>query len=170
MIDRVKEAPKLFPSYIQRKKKGRPSVGPLKLSDGSIISDCTDMSNAFVNAFASVFVEDIPLHPAPAQHLNYEMGEIHFSAEMLRDALLSLNANSSMSPDDLHPQLLKYCLSSLAYPMYIIFQRSLLNSQLPEDWKTSIVIPIFKSKVRYNPLNYRPLVLHLSVVRQWRGS
>ena len=38
-------------------------------------------------------------------------------------------------------------------------RRSHFYEQLPEYWKTSLVISIFKSKSRYDPLNYRPVSL-----------
>ena len=115
------------------------------------------MSNIFIEAFASVFIEDVPNQPLITQNINLEMGEIPLSVAAVRETLMVLRSHSSMGPDNLHPMLLKNCATGLAYPMFIMFERSLYSGQLPEGWKTSIVVPIFKNKTRYNPLNYRPV-------------
>ena len=74
-------------------------------------------------------------------------------------ALQGLDGNSAMGPDGLHPLLLKSCAAQLAYPLYIVFRRSLNEGTLPDDWLVSHVVPIFKRGSRYEPLNYRPISL-----------
>ena len=99
---------------------------------------------------------------SPAKHQICPDGVALDSIDFTLDVtavLKNLDPNSSMGPDWLHAQLLKYCSETLAYPPYKIFQRSLSEGSLPQEWKTSIVIPIFKKGSRYNPLNYRPVSL-----------
>ena len=57
---------------------------------------------------------------------------------------MALHSHSSMRPDNLHPTLLKNCATGVAYLMFVMFERNLYSGQLPEDWKTSIVVLIFK--------------------------
>ena len=159
LIGKVKEAPKLFHSYIRWKKKGRPSVGPLKLPNGEITNDSGLLSNTFVDAFASVFVREDPPLPVLVGSVDLEMEDIHLSVDSVRQALMSLDSQSSMGPDNLHPMLLKSCAVALAYPLYIIYEKSLYSGQLPAIWKSSVVIPIFKKGTRFDPLNYRPISL-----------
>lgn len=64
-----------------------------------------------------------------------------------------------MGPDGLHPRLLKQCASQLTYPLYIIFKSSITHGCVPDDWKVSHVIPIYKKGSRSDPLNYRPISL-----------
>ena len=66
-MDRFTESPKLFHSYIRNKKKGCLSVGPLRVAGGEYVDSPHVMSEAFVDAFASVFVADAPLNPAPSK-------------------------------------------------------------------------------------------------------
>ena len=134
-------------------------MGPLKLPSGEIVKDPLQMSEVFIEAFVTVFVDEIPANPTLSQPVNTRMKGCCFSLELVRMALEALNPHTSMGPDNIHPMLLKSCASSLAYPLYIIFHRSLHTGELPSDWKNSIVIPIFKSETRYNPLNYRPVSL-----------
>ena len=159
LIAKVKEAPKIFHSYIRWKKKGRPTLGPLKLPSGEIVKDPLQMKNIFAEAFVTVFVDVIPTNPPLSQPVSTRMEGCRFSLWLVRMALEALNLYISMGPDNIHPMLLKSCASSLAYLLYIIFHRSLHCGELPNDWKNSIVIPIFKSETRYNPLNHRPVSL-----------
>ena len=75
------------------------------------------------------------------------------------DTCLSWTKTSSSGPDGLHPQLLKACAPALAYPLYVLFVRSLASGSVPEIWKHSIVVPLFKSGSQCNPLNYRSVSL-----------
>ena len=58
-------APKLFHSYIRR-KKGCSSIGPLMSEYGRVVSDASDMSELLADAFSAVFVEGVS--PVPTQH------------------------------------------------------------------------------------------------------
>ena len=64
-----------------------------------------------------------------------------------------------MGPDEVHPLFLKSCATQLAYPLTVIFNRSLRDGALPAAWKTSLVVPIYKKGARYEALNYRPISL-----------
>jgi len=44
-------------------------------------------------------------------------------------------------------------------PFPIIFEESFNSSNLPNDWKTANIVPIFKKGHRANPSNYRPVSL-----------
>ena len=77
---------------------------------------------------------------------------------MLSEGLASLDANSSMGSDGLHPCLLKSC-PNLAIPLHLIFKQSLSQGSLPVEWKKSEIVPIFKKGSRHIPLNYRPISL-----------
>ena len=40
-----------------------------------------------------------------------------------------------------------------------LFQRSLDSSEIPQDWKSALVTPIYKKGNRCDPQNYRPVSL-----------
>ena len=64
-----------------------------------------------------------------------------------------------MGPDGAHPLLLKSCARELAYPLSVVFNRSLREGIVPRAWKESMVVPIFKKGTKYDALNYRPVSL-----------
>ena len=58
---------------------------------------------------------------------------------------------ASMVPDGFHPILLSSC-EAVAYPIYLIYKKSLQFGQLPAQWKESLVIPMFNKGSHYSPL------------------
>ena len=85
------------------------------------------------------------------------MEEIEIGYEVVLEKLLGLNASSSSGPDGIHPMVLRSCARVLAFPLCIIFARSLEEGCLPEIWKLSRVVPIYKEGTKSTPLNYRPV-------------
>ena len=156
---RSKDNPKLLHSYIRNKKVGPPTVGPIRLDSGNLTDKPGEMAEVFGSSFASVFTRHSPNNPSPHQSFDGDIGQISFPVDHVLTALQNLDGNSAMGPDNLHPQLLKNCATQLAYPLHVIFSRALKEGQLPDDWKTSTVFPIFKKGVRSDPLNYRPISL-----------
>ena len=53
--DQLKSSPRLFHSYIKRRKVNRPSIGPLKLPNGEMTDNPSIMADYLVNSFVSVF-------------------------------------------------------------------------------------------------------------------
>lgn len=159
LIDRSAENPKLLHSYIRNKKVGRPTVGPLLLQQDNLTDDAATMAELFASSFSSVFTSLSPSHPSPHRMFDGSLTQIEITHEHIRTVLRELQPESAMGPDDLHPYVLKACADELAYPLQIIFRRSLREGDLPTRWKTSLVIPIFKKGSRFDPLNYRPISL-----------
>jgi len=159
LIDEYSENPKLFHSYIRKKKKGKLSVGPLKYRDGRVVCESGEMANLLVEAFAEVFVTDDPVSPVPSQVYEGRMGDVLVSVSKVKEVLMKLDVNSAIGPDEIHPMLLKSCAEQISVPLSLIFNMSLRSGVLPDCWKSSLVVPLFKAKSRCDPLNYRPVSL-----------
>ena len=117
------------------------------------------MAATFRDAFSSVYSVN-PL-PAPAEHqvCDSAICDIVVSEESVRGVLLGLDSSSSAGPDSLHPFLLKSCAEELTVPLSKIFAKSTSNGIIPDMWKISNIIPIYKKGVRSCALNYRPVSL-----------
>ena len=59
----------------------------------------------------------------------------------------------------IHPRILKELPAYLLVPLRILFTRSLSEGVIPNSWKISHVIPIFKGGKRSCASNYRPVSL-----------
>ena len=68
--------------------------------------------------------------------------------ETVRDLLLQLDCHKSMGPEEIHPRVLRELAEVIAEPLSIIYQRSLLTGEVPEDWRLANVTPISKKVVR----------------------
>ena len=152
-------APKVFHSYLRERKKGCPTIGPLKEEDGSLVVCTGRMSQLFVDSFASVFVSDVPASPHVHQLSETRMENITVGYSDVFELLKNLDGSSSAGPDGVHPMLLKSCSEVIALPLSIIFQKSIESAVLPREWKISGVAPIFKGGSKANALNYRPVSL-----------
>ena len=141
----MKESPKLLHQYIRSKKVGVPSAGPLKLDSGELIADCGEMAYIFTSNFSLVYATEDPSAPFPHQHLDATIDSVSISLDEVRTRLASLDVNSSMGPDGLHPCLHKSC-PNLAILLHLIFKQSLLQGRLPGKWKKSEIVPIFKKE------------------------
>ena len=153
------DKPKLFHSYIRQKKVGRPRIGPLRLVSGQLVSDGKAMAQCLAESFSSVYTTGILENAAPHQLFSGNLDTVNITPDTVCSILNSLEASSAMGSDEVSPLLLKKCCSTLAFPLTMLFRESLEMSLLPELWKQSLVVPIFKKGVRADPLNYRPISL-----------
>ncbi|GAB0189064.1 mitochondrial enolase superfamily member 1 [Grus japonensis] len=64
-----------------------------------------------------------------------------------------------MSPDGMHPQVLRELADVIAVPLSIIFERSWRTGEVPEDWRKARVTLVFKKGEKEDPGNYRPVSL-----------
>ena len=62
-------------------------------------------------------------------------------------------------PDQIPGKLLKICASLLADVFAILFQASLDQGVVPDEWKLGIITPLFKKSDKSNVENCRPISL-----------
>ena len=158
LIQALDENPKLFHSYLRRKKKGTPPIGPLK-QNGNVILEPLGMSGIFAQYFGSIFNDQMPNHVEPHHHSSSTMHPLTIVLSEVHRVLAGLDVSSAAGRDDVHPRFLKSCAEAVCFPLLLIFVKSLRTCTLPLEWKHSLVVPIFKAGSRCSPLNYRPISL-----------
>jgi len=84
---------------------------------------------------------------------------MYFERDKVKDLLLSQKTDKSPGPDGLHPIVLQKCAKEISLPMSLIFHKSFDTGQLPTDWKSAVVSPIFKKGKKCDAGNYRPVSL-----------
>ena len=159
ICSQMKTNPKLFHSYMRHKRVGRPTVGPVRLCDGSLTDDPSEMAEQFVLSFGSVFSAQTPDDPESHQRANVELPDFLATRQDVADAIGTLKPNSSMGSDGIHPKLLIKCKDELSILLTIIINSSFREACLPIEWLYSLVIPSHKKESRSEPLNYRPVSL-----------
>ena len=149
-----------FNAYVKSKTKSREGVGPLKVN-GNLISDSEAMANKLNEFFTSVFGSEAqgPVPRPPQLPVQNELQSTVFSVAQVRKKLLCLKPNSAPGPDKVANRLLKANANSLAPALTAIFNKSMEEGVVPEDWRCAHVTPIFKKGSKFDPSNYRPVSL-----------
>ena len=87
------------------------------------------------------------------------MPTISLNVEGIYRLLNDLDVNKAPGSDKIPNRILKYCATEIAQILQVIFNQSLTSGNLPDDWLTANITPIFKKGNRSSPLNYRPILL-----------
>ena len=73
--------------------------------------------------------------------------------------LLNINPNKATGPDSIPGRLLKTCAHELVEVYQLLFQASLYQGIVPDDWKEANIMPLFKKGDKTKAENYRPVSL-----------
>ena len=73
--------------------------------------------------------------------------------------LNNLKIHKASGPDGLSARVLKECSSEIAPILALIYNESLAQGTVPDDWRRANVAPIFKKGEKYDAANYRPVSL-----------
>ena len=148
--------PKNFWNYVssKRKTKGYPST--FMYEDRS--SNCeTEICNLFADFFKSVYkCDDNPILITDSAPCNLPI--INVPILQFSDVLIGCdNCDSSYfaGPDNVPSGLLKKCSSSIYIPLCIMFNMSLESGVFPSIWKSSYIVPLYKSGNKNCVNNYR---------------
>ena len=148
---------KKFWSYIKSTSKST-RIPELVYSKGKTSSDSktkADMFNEFFyNQFSEASQYDV--------NISFDTGrnfDIDFNVARVRDIISKLDSNKAQGPDNIHGLIFKKCSRVLAKPLSLIFTAIYNTGMLPEEWKLSNVIPMFKKGDKKDEQNYRPISL-----------
>jgi hypothetical protein len=152
---------KTFYASLKGKTKGRTAVGPLKDRDMNKVSSDDGMAEILNEFFSNVVcaegVEPVP--DAKRMECRGNLADSKITVERIKEKIKNLRLNSAAGLDQIGPSLLQHLLDEVAPALKIIFSRSLEEGELPEDWRTANVTPIFKKGAKADPGNYRPVSL-----------
>lgn len=98
--------------------------------------------------------------PEPAtEQIKSRMEEVNISRTDIKRKIRNLRKEAASGPDGISPRLLQQLENSLLEPLEILFKMSLSTGEVPSEWKTATVTPIFKKGTKGDPGNYRPVSL-----------
>ena len=109
--------------------------------------------------FTSVFVKEDGDQNSSHKEVNVNCLDVNINKDIVLDKLLQLKEDKAQGPDEIHPAVLKNCAHNIAWPLSIIYRKSLAEGALPVDWKLANVVPIFKKGNKNEASNYRPVSL-----------
>ena len=115
------------------------------------------LQGVFTSVFTEEDMENIP--DPPVVEFDVPLTDFAISTEDVFKLLCKLQPSKSPGPDNLHPRILKELADVLSEPLAILFMKSLETEDLPKDWKSANVTPIFKKGSKADGKNYRPVSL-----------
>ena len=149
----VKTNPKGFFKYARSKLKTNPRISDLEQRDGTMATDPAAKAEVLNKFFTSVFTqEDQETLPAfEKRPCSSELTHLNITSEDAKQFFGKPKTSKSPGPDGLHPRVLVQLTDQLIEPLNTIFCRSLIEGQLPQDWKDGNITPIFKKGKRHIP-------------------
>ena len=87
------------------------------------------------------------------------MRPISVAVEGVASLLANLDPSKASGPDGIPARFLKDMANDLAPSLILIYQTSLQQGCIPDEWKKALFTPIYKNGDRYCPANYRPISL-----------
>jgi len=152
---------KPFYRYVKGKTKCRTTVGPLKDSQGTVVSDEREMAEQINEYFCTVFTrEDLAAVPDPVpQKPKTRLTRTIVTAAKVRKKIKNLKLQSAPGPDGITPKILKECEKVISPILAMIYKKSLSRGEVPDDWKKANITPIYKKGSKAKACNYRPVSL-----------
>jgi len=148
-----------FYSYIKSQTSVNTALPSIEKSDGSIAVTDSGKASEFSKYFSSVFVEDNGVLPEFNPNCTDSLDNFTCSVRDVVKVILKLKGNSSPGPDGITSGFLKNVLALIANPLCKVFQKSIEEGVLPDDWKVAHIIPVYKKGDPQLPSQYRPVSL-----------
>ena len=133
--------------------KGNPPVGPVRI-DNTIVSNPREMSEMFAYYVGSIYNSTVSDALSQHQRTISRINPLITTCDNVYSALCELNMSITRGGDCVHPQVLRTCAGLLAYPLTLLFERSLRSGNIPSPWKRLVVVPLLMSGSRSSPTDY----------------
>ena len=159
--------PRAFYRYINSKKSNRENIGPLKVNN-VIIDNDRDIANELNLFFSSVFTTENTVNVPDLNRIKHDssdLDDVIFHMLNVEKKILKMKRFSAPGPDNINANLLMNTVNEITYPLTLLFKKSFAEGDVPIEWKTANVTPIFKKGSKSKPENYRPISLTSNICR-----
>ena len=168
-ISKIKLNPKAFFSYSRSFCKTKSGIGPLTDSTGNLQSDPKIMSELLQAQYKKAFsipretYPPLPEDPIPKPLFCLE--DISFCPDDMIKAIDEVYRYSAVGPDKFAAMILKECKDELAFPLCLLWRKSLDEGIIPHIFLLSTIVPIFKKGNKDDPAKYRPVALTSHLIK-----
>ena len=146
--------------FVKSRLKSRPTVAMLEKND-EYISDRNDMADVLNQQYCSVFCDDDGSVPAMQVRTLAKLEDCIITRSSILECIKQLKSGSACGVDGLPVWFFKTFSEQLAVPLQMIFAESFNSGLLPQEWKISLITPVYKGPKHdsKNPASYRPVSL-----------
>ena len=147
LADNVKFDAKSFYAYVRSRCKSRSGIGVLSRDDGERVESPEGVAEEFNDYFSSVFSREdlVSIPEVDGGPVGGGLFDIVISREKVRDMLSKLRADKAPGVDELSLRLLLHFPDEILVPVCMLFEKSLREGQVPEDWRRANVVPVYKA-------------------------
>ena len=152
---RKNEKAKKFWSFVKSLKKDAFGINSLR-ENGILKTDTLDKANICNRQFESAFTRESDTEiPSKGTIPFSPMGEITVDPKGVLKLLNNLNIHKASGPDGLSARVLKECSSEISPMLALIYNESLAQGTVLDNWRQANVAPVFKKGEKYNAAYYR---------------
>ena len=163
---KIKTDPKYFFKYARKQNGNVCHIGPLSTGDG-VVTDPSEIADVLSSHYSAVFstplaskrVTDPVAFFSMLENKCDSLSEVCPTLDDVKDALRSFRASSAPGPDGVPPIILKECMDELAPVLLKLLSLSLSSGKVPDSFKLSKIVPIFKGGSKKIAASYRPISL-----------
>ena len=101
----------------------------------------------------------LPLQPNGTNSALHSDESILCTPEIVNDILLEIDISKATGPDGISGRMLKGTAQSIAIPLCKLFNMSISTGSIPQEWRTSNIVPVHKTASKGLACNYRPISL-----------
>ena len=160
--DNAKKNPKKLWAYVKLKAKTKTGIAPLIGKNKKKSTNELEQAEILSEYFAEVLEEEpegeIPsLPPRPLK--TGPLTDLKITIDAVEKKLSKIDITKSSGPDNLHSRLLKEAKGPIAKALTVIYNNSISTGEIPQEWRSAIITPIYKKGKKSDPGNYRPVSL-----------
>ena len=89
--------------------------------------------------------------------------DIKISVDAVKSKMNKMTEDKLPSVDDLSPRLLRSISEAIAHLVTMLFNQSMNEGDVPLDWRSASVTPIFYKGTRNQPENYGPVNINAHI-------
>ena len=159
------DAKKRVYAYVNSKMKVKPGVGNICRDPNNPQSEVTANDKEKANIFSKYFA-GVQINEPSGKYLRIQerdikipMQKIKITKEVVLKILKELKVEKAPGIDNFVPLFLKEVANEIADIIVILYQKSIDNSTIPQEWLQAIITVIFKKGKKSLAGNYRPVSL-----------
>ncbi|KAK2902094.1 hypothetical protein Q8A73_011840 [Channa argus] len=154
----------------QRDRDGKDvqQVRVIKDKDGNVLTGARSVMGRWKEYFEELMNEENERERRVEEVTGVEQEVAKISKSEVRRALKRMKSGKAVGPDDIPVEVWK-CLGEVAVEfLSSLFNKILESERMPEDWRRSVLVPIFKNKGDVQSCgNYRGIKLMSHTMKLW---